>query len=243
MPNMPKTWGKPALGPVALLARIVIGGALSAALCAAPGAGCKDGQAPAPGPLAMDAQEHERWEIALVEMRIKKNEEFAAAATSPLPAASLAGFEGLNYYFPEPALRFQTPFLAEAGGDTVRLVKRRGQEVPYIRRGSVRFRHEGRDHTLTIFGPAGPADSGAGDYLWLPFYDAASGGECYAGGRYLDIVVDGQGLVDLDFNYAYNPLCDYNPDQFNCTLPPAENRLPFAVQAGEKSFHAEAVLP
>lgn len=236
---MSKKWEEPARGPAGALAGFVMAAALGAVLAA----GCKEGQAPAPGPLAMDGQEHERWEIALVEMRIKKNEEFAAAATSPLPAADLAGFEGLNYYFPVPALRFVTPFLAEAGGDTVRLVKRRGQEVPYIRRGSVRFRYEGRDHALAVFGPAGPADAGAVDYLWLPFYDATSGGESYAGGRYLDIVVDGRGLVDLDFNYAYNPLCDYNPDQYNCTLPPAENRLPFAVQAGEKSFRAEEVQP
>jgi uncharacterized protein (DUF1684 family) len=84
-----------------------------------------------------------------------------------------------------------------------------------------------------VFGPANPA---AGDYLWLPFFDGTSGRETYAGGRYLDIEVDAEGMVDLDFNYAYNPLCDYNPDRYNCTLPPPENTLPFAVEAGEKTL-------
>ena len=43
-------------------------------------------------------------------------------------------------------------------------------------------------------------------------------------------------MVELDFNYAYNPLCDYNPDKFNCTLPPASNKLSFAAAAGEQKF-------
>ena len=52
----------------------------------------------------------------------------------------------------------------------------------------------------------------------------------------MDLRRDADGMVDLDFNYAYNPLCDYNPDAFNCTLPPRGNTLDFAVEAGEKLF-------
>ena len=114
------------------------------------------------------------------------------------------------------------------------LTKRQGQEVPYVRRGHVAFTHDGRTHRLDVFGPA----EGEDDRLWLPFFDATSGKDTYAGGRYLDLAVDAEGLVDLDFNYAYNPLCDYNPDKFNCTLPPVTNRLDFAVEAGEKTFGA-----
>ena len=96
------------------------------------------------------------------------------------------------------------------------------------------FSHGGKAHSLDVFGPA---DTSGGDYLWLPFFDATSGKETYAGGRYLDITVDAEGMVDLDFNYAYNPLCDYNPDRYNCTLPPTDNTLPFAVEAGEKTLN------
>jgi len=39
----------------------------------------------------------------------------------------------------------------------------------------------------------------------------------------------------FDFNYAYNPSCAYN-DIWVCPLAPAENRLPFAIEAGEKGF-------
>jgi len=197
--------------------------------------GCGDGGTgdKAPGAWVMDQAEYENWEIALVEMRIEKNEQFADSTTTPLPAEKLAGFEGLNYYFPQAELRFRTPFRAEAGTDTVALIKRKGEVVKYIRRGKVRFKHAGRDHTLPIFGPA---DTSRGNYLWLPFSDRTSGQDTYGGGRYLDIELDDEGMVDLDFNYAYNPLCDYNPDKYNCTLPPDESRLDFAIEAGEKSF-------
>ena len=60
--------------------------------------------------------------------------------------------------------------------------------------------------------------------------------ETYAGGRYLDLQLEPDGTVELDFNFAYNPLCAYNPEGFNCTLPPDENRLDFPVLAGEKIF-------
>lgn len=191
------------------------------------------GRQPAPGPVTMNEVEHDRWEIALVDMRIEKNDEFMQPEQTPLRRQDLGDFEGLEYYFPEPSLRFRTPFIAEAGEDTVRLTKRQGQEVAYIRRGKVRFSHQGQEHSLTVFGPA---DTTGGDYLWLPFFDATSGKATYPGGRYLDLTIDAEGMVDLDFNFAYNPLCDYNPERYNCTLPPMENTLPFAVEAGEKTL-------
>ncbi len=200
--------------------------------------GCGGGSSDAdvPSSLVMDETEHERWEIALVEMRIEKNEEFSDPERTPLPVARLKDFQGLNYFFPFPEIRFRTPFVAEAGTDTVSLTKRAGQVVPYLRRGHLKFNWQDKVHTLEVFGPV---DTKGGDYLWLPFFDANSGKDAYPGGRYLDIVVDAEGLVDLDFNYSYNPLCDYNAERYNCTLPPVSNTLPFAINAGEKMFTQE----
>ncbi len=189
----------------------------------------------APGPLAMDDQEQEAWEIRLVEFRIDKNEAFMDSTQTALRAQDLPGFEGLNYYYPEKGLRYRLPLEPVTGGRTVELTKRKGNTVSYVLKGKVTFAHEGKNHTLAVLGPADPKD---GDYLWLPFYDATSGEETYGGGRYLDLELAADGTVEVDFNFAYNPLCDYNPEKYNCTLPPAENRLPFSVRAGEKLFHA-----
>ena len=79
-----------------------------------------------------------------------------------------------------------------------------------------------------------------GGGLFLPFRDATAGGETYGAGRYLLDTVkgadlgtgDGGGLV-LDFNYAYNPSCAYDP-RWSCPLAPSENRMQVAVEAGER---------
>jgi len=187
-----------------------------------------------PGALVMDQAEYERWEISLVEMRIEKNEAFVNPAMSPLQADSIATFIGLNYYFPQKELRFHAPYTEEAGTDIVKMTKRKGNIVSYVRRGKVSFRHAGQIQTLSLFGPA---DTSKGDYLFLPFYDETSGTETYGGGRYLDVEITPDGFVDLDFNYSYNPLCDYNSAKYNCTLPPEENKLNFAVRAGERTLY------
>jgi uncharacterized protein (DUF1684 family) len=44
----------------------------------------------------------------------------------------------------------------------------------------------------------------------------------------------------IDFNYAYNPNCAYNPE-WDCPLPPGENWLTVPIRAGEKAFPGSAV--
>ena len=205
------------------------------AACLLTGCGAKEKDAP--GAVVMSPDEQEAWEIRLVEMRIDKNEEFMDPDKTPLMSEDVPGFRGLNYYWPEASLRFSVPFTAEARPDTIDLVKRKGDVVPYLQKGTVAFSHEGKVHTLAVFGPVDTAAHG--DYLWLPFYDATSGTETYPGGRYLDLEVDEAGMIDLDFNFAYNPLCDYNHEKFNCTLPSEGNRLDVAITAGEKLFRLE----
>jgi uncharacterized protein (DUF1684 family) len=45
------------------------------------------------------------------------------------------------------------------------------------------------------------------------------------------------GIVDLDFNKAYNPPCAYT-DYATCPLPPRQNWLPVPIEAGEKLYEA-----
>ncbi len=182
-----------------------------------------------PGPVAMDAAETERWEIALVEWRIEKNEVFMDTARTPLPEAMLVGFEGLDYYYPEAGFRYRVALLPTEGAPEVMLTRKRGDEVAYTARGRVRFQHGGKACELTVFAP-----SAGGGPLWLPFYDPTNGESTFAGGRYLDLELAADGTVEIDFNKAYNPLCAYDAERYNCVLPPAANTMPVAVVAGEK---------
>lgn len=76
------------------------------------------------------------------------------------------------------------------------------------------------------------------DHLFIPFTDATSGEETYESGRYIDLEIKDtkNDIVVIDFNKAYNPYCAYVSGKFNCPIPPAENRLPVAIRAGEKAF-------
>ena len=83
-------------------------------------------------------------------------------------------------------------------------------------------------------------NEGYGGGIFLAFSDETTGRETYGGGRYLIDTVKGANLgfdardtVVLDFNFAYNPSCSYDP-RWTCPLAPPGNRLPLAVTAGER---------
>jgi uncharacterized protein (DUF1684 family) len=82
------------------------------------------------------------------------------------------------------------------------------------------------------------ADPKYKDYLALMFTDKTTGDETYEAGRYIDLDladIKNNQLV-IDFNKAYNPYCAYVKGKYNCPIPPRENYLPVAIEAGEKSF-------
>lgn len=75
---------------------------------------------------------------------------------------------------------------------------------------------------------------GKGGTLSLIFADATTGHGTYGGGRFLTVAApDSAGNTMIDFNKAYNPPCLFTPFA-TCPRPPAGNRLPVAVRAGEK---------
>jgi uncharacterized protein len=80
---------------------------------------------------------------------------------------------------------------------------------------------------------------GYGGGLFIPFADATSGRETYGAGRYLFDTVKGadlgqqDGFLVMDFNFAYQPSCAYDP-RWTCPLAPPSNRLSVAVRAGER---------
>jgi uncharacterized protein (DUF1684 family) len=100
--------------------------------------------------------------------------------------------------------------------------------------GDLVFEVDGAEHRLTSFDSHG---SDGSHVLFVPFRDATSGNETYGAGRYVEAPVydedDDGGLLELDFNYAYNPSCVFSP-AYDCPFPPPQNRLNVAVRAGER---------
>lgn len=80
-----------------------------------------------------------------------------------------------------------------------------------------------------------------GGGLFIPVKDALAGkpGGTYGGGRYLIDTIKGawlgedDGAVVLDFNFAYNPSCAYDPE-WACPLALPGNTLATPVPVGER---------
>ena len=89
--------------------------------------------------------------------------------------------------------------------------------------------------TFDLDGPrALLAFNGHDDGLHVLFTDRTSGVTTYAANRSLDIPApDASGATRIDFNRATNLPCAYT-EHATCPLPPAENRLDVAVEAGER---------
>jgi uncharacterized protein len=71
--------------------------------------------------------------------------------------------------------------------------------------------------------------------LFYIFKDETSGKETYGAGRFVYSDMPKDGKVVVDFNKAYNPPCAFTP-YATCPLPPAENKLPVRIEAGEKNY-------
>ena len=76
-----------------------------------------------------------------------------------------------------------------------------------------------------------------GDQWFILFADATSGKTTYPTGRFLYVTQKKPGEeIYIDFNQAFNPPCAFTP-YATCPLPPPQNRLPIAVDAGEQYQH------
>jgi hypothetical protein len=139
-------------------------------------------------------------------------------------------FTGVEAYPIDAGWRFDARFVAAEPGHTIEIGDVLGHITPMPVLGTVEFERDGLTHRLI-----GLAEEGA-DSLWFLFADRTTGHDTYGAGRFL--YSDGMpedGRVVVDFNKAYNPPCAFT-DYSTCPLPPQENRLDFAVTAGEKDY-------
>ncbi len=164
---------------------------------------------------------------SITDQRKMKDQFMAVDPHSPLTTEQKEGFQGLNYFDENPALRLEIdiePFEEQA---QVQMQTSTGDVQTYTRYGRFSFDVEGEKGELTIF--ASPHG------FFLPFVDSQAGVETYGAGRYLDPPRLSNGKFLIDFNDAYNPYCAYN-ELWSCPLPPMENRLSVPIKAGEKNF-------
>ncbi len=172
-------------------------------------------------------------EAAWRRWRDVRDELFRTHPQSALPRERRAGFNGLDYFAYDPALRVLAD-VEEAPEESRQIAGSAGAAILFRRFGRVRFELLGERQALELYWL-----EGYGGGVFLPFGDATTGKETYDGGRYVldtvkgaDLGGDAGGRLVLDFNFAYNPSCSYDP-RWACPLTPPANRLPFPICAGE----------
>ena len=133
-------------------------------------------------------------------------------------------------YTPDDDWRVMARFDAFEPPKPLRVPDVRGGFMDFTAAGQLVFRLGGEERRLTaISWKDDPRFS-----VW--FKDETNGSTTYGGYRAVrpQVVRDGEWTV-LDFNFAYNPPCAYST-YTTCPLPPPENRLPVAVEAGLKQL-------
>jgi uncharacterized protein (DUF1684 family) len=152
---------------------------------------------------------------------------------SPVPADQRRNYRGPHLYEYDPAWSL-TATTEPVEPRRLQIATSTVDPVTFNRFGLARFTHGDVDMTLELYWL-----EGYGGGLFVPFADATSGEETYGAGRYLLDTVKGadlgerDGRLVLDFNFAYQPSCAYDP-RWTCPLTPPANRLPVAVRVGER---------
>lgn len=142
--------------------------------------------------------------------------------------ALLREYQGTPAYSPDAAYAVRGTFVPfEAPRPTTVGAAVEGIQHVYEAPGEIRFKLAGQELALTAFNGHAPGS------LSVLFTDQTSGKTTYAANRSLSVAPAADGSVVLDFNRAVNLPCAYT-DLATCPLPPAENRLPVAIEAGEK---------
>ena len=142
-------------------------------------------------------------------------------------APALAEFRGIPYFPLDPAWRVKGCLERATEPRTIAVPDVLGDILPTPSPGDVVLPLPGGEQRLHAL-------EEEDDTLWLIFGDATNGTETYAGGRFLVTgPVQADGSVEVDFNRAYNMPCVFSP-YATCPLPPAGNRLPIRIPAGEK---------
>jgi uncharacterized protein (DUF1684 family) len=163
-----------------------------------------------------------------------RDELFRLHPQSPLTPEARAEFDGLPYFDYDPALRAYAE-VRPAERERREIVTSGEEPYTFTRFARAGFELAGEPQALDLYWL-----EGYGGGIFLSFADATSGRETYGACRYLLDTVKGADLGErdgkllLDFNFAYNPSCAYDP-RWVCPLAPPGNRLAAAVRGGELS--------
>ena len=139
-----------------------------------------------------------------------------------------AAFKGTDYYPADRKWVVNARFEPYEPPKKVPILNVLDMTTEELSPGALAFEIDGHPYKLEALKEKGE------EQFFIIFADQTSGKETYGAGRYLYADPPGaDGRVTLDFNRAYSPPCAFTK-YATCPLPPAQNRLPLRVEAGER---------
>lgn len=145
---------------------------------------------------------------------------------------AIAQFGSIDAFDYNPDWVITAAFTANPEGTTLGFehLKDDGAHREEVIPGEITFTKDGVDYNLAAFK--------SGRALQLVFADATNDVDTYSVGRFLFVAPNPDGTITLDFNLAVLPPCAFSYN-FNCPLPPKQNRFGVRIEAGEKNVLAK----
>jgi len=140
-------------------------------------------------------------------------------------------YKGLEFFPPSEKFRIEGNFVPYDKEKIIEITTVAGTKAEMISPGSIFFIMGGKEYRLEAF----KADE-KNTKLFIVFKDLTNGEKTYAKGRFMTVDVLENEKVDLNFNRATNPPCNYTP-YATCPVPPQKaNWLNVRIEAGEKTY-------
>ncbi|MFC9408366.1 DUF1684 domain-containing protein [[Kitasatospora] papulosa] len=143
-------------------------------------------------------------------------------------APAIRHFDRVDAFPYDPAWVLEASYTPVPGARRIAFehIRDNGGSRDLVVPGDITLTVDGRAYTLSAFDDDGT--------LLLVFGDPTNGDTTYGAGRFLFVRrTDDESRVVLDFNQAFVPPCGFS-DQYNCPMPPRQNRFHLPVEAGEK---------
>ncbi len=138
------------------------------------------------------------------------------------------------YYPPNPDYRVKAKITRFKKPESIKMVTSQNLIKTFYKYAKIDFTVKGQKRHLFAYKKDLSKKPGEA-ILFIPFKDKTNGKETYGAGRFLEIKEPAGDSFILDFNDAFNPLCNY-AHVWNCSYPPSENILDIPIEAGEKKY-------
>lgn len=178
------------------------------------------------------------YEDTIKQFQYELNTQYADASESPLTKEDLPTFKGLDFFTIDKKYQIEAE-LELTPNSPIFEMQTTTDRLPLFKiYGIAHFKFNGEKCSLNLYQSQEYSNTiNHQNLLFVPYNDLTNGKTSYSGGRFIDLDTPsaGSNTIIIDFNKSYNPYCAYN-HKYSCPIPPSENNLPVAIEAGVKNY-------